>query len=208
MRRTLRPEAVAVLGERRVPSLLQNLQQRLLDQSIDDTGDAEFSDTAVGFRYLYPPDWLRPVGSAEQLRPDIWPMLTQVTLGIFDGHPIDARSAFVASHALPRAHEVFSFAHLFHEMHRCCRAFGLRYRHARFGPGVADDRGFTPASRRPVRLLPIVLPRSAHKMPVLLATPNRSGLRPSFLVRPFPRSAFWPKHRTGLADSMAYYAPC
>jgi hypothetical protein len=131
MRRTLRPEAVAVLGERRVPSLLQNLQQRLLDQSIDDTGDAEFSDTAVGFRYLYPPDWLRPVGSAEQLRPDIWPMLTQVTLGIFDGHPIDARSAFVASHALPRAHEIFSFAHLFHEMHRCCRAFGLHYRHAR-----------------------------------------------------------------------------
>jgi len=44
-----RPEAVAVLGERRVPSLLENLQQGLLDQSVDDPRDAELSDPASGF---------------------------------------------------------------------------------------------------------------------------------------------------------------
>lgn len=33
-----RPEVVAMLGERRVPSCLQNLQQGLLNQAIDDTG--------------------------------------------------------------------------------------------------------------------------------------------------------------------------
>ena len=42
-----RPEAVAVLGERWVPPLLKNLQQGLLDQSIDDAGDAELSDPAI-----------------------------------------------------------------------------------------------------------------------------------------------------------------
>src|SRR5262249_6192086 len=55
-------EAVAVLGERRVPTLLQNLQHGLLDQSVDDTGDAEFPDPAVRFGYLDPFDRLRLVG--------------------------------------------------------------------------------------------------------------------------------------------------
>ena len=44
MSRAPRPETVAVLGKRRVPMRLENLQQRLLDQSIDDTRHAEFSD--------------------------------------------------------------------------------------------------------------------------------------------------------------------
>src|ERR1700730_6293795 len=42
-----RSEAVAVLGKRRVPSLLKNLQQGLLDQSVDDARHAELSDPAV-----------------------------------------------------------------------------------------------------------------------------------------------------------------
>src|SRR5439155_369100 len=93
MGRASRPEAVAVLGERWVPTLLQNLQQRLLDQSVDDT------------------------------------------------------------------------------------------RHA-------GDWGFTPLDRLPSQLLLDALPQSAHEMPVLLATPNRSGLRPSFPARPIRCSAF------------------
>ena len=42
-----RPEAVAVFGERWVAPLLENLQQGLLDQSIDDARDAELSDPAI-----------------------------------------------------------------------------------------------------------------------------------------------------------------
>ena len=42
-----RSEAVAVPGKRRVPPLLENLQQGLLDQSVDDARYAELSDPAV-----------------------------------------------------------------------------------------------------------------------------------------------------------------
>src|SRR5208337_4330544 len=37
-----------------------------------------------------------------------------------------------------------------------------------------------------------LLPRSIHESPVLLATPDRSGLRPSFPARPIGCSAFRP----------------
>src|SRR5262249_16184838 len=71
-----RPEAIAVLGERWVPPLLENLQQGLLDQSMDDAGDAELSDPAIRLGDFDPLDRLRLVGSREQLRPDVWPVLT------------------------------------------------------------------------------------------------------------------------------------
>ena len=71
-----RSEAVTVLGERRVPLLLENLQQRLLDQSVDDARYAELSDPAVRLGYFDPLDRLRLVGSREQLRPNAWPVLT------------------------------------------------------------------------------------------------------------------------------------
>lgn len=60
-----RPEAVAVLGERRVPPLLKNLQQSLLDQSVDDARDAEFANPAIGLGYFDPLDRSRLVGSRE-----------------------------------------------------------------------------------------------------------------------------------------------
>ena len=61
--RSPRPEAVAVLGERWVPPLLENLQQGLLDQSIDDAWDAEPSDPAIRLGDFDPLDRLRLVGS-------------------------------------------------------------------------------------------------------------------------------------------------
>src|SRR6516165_3496133 len=73
-----RSEAVTVLGKRRVPPLLQNLQQGLLDQSVDDARHAELSDPAVRLGDFDPLDRLRLVGSLEQLRPNAWPVLTQV----------------------------------------------------------------------------------------------------------------------------------
>ena len=103
-----------MLGKRGVPSLLENLQQRLLDQSVDDTRHAEFSDPAIRLGYFDPSDRLRLVGSFEQLGPDGWPMLTQIAHGFVDGHAVDARATLVPTHAFPRYFEVLSVAHLLH----------------------------------------------------------------------------------------------
>ena len=70
MGRASRSESIAVLGKRRVPPLLQHLQHRLLDQSVDDTRHAELSDPAVRFGDFDPLDRLRPVGSCKQLFPN------------------------------------------------------------------------------------------------------------------------------------------
>ena len=47
MSRAPRSEAVTMPGKRRVPLLLQNLHQGLLDQSVDDARHAELSDPTV-----------------------------------------------------------------------------------------------------------------------------------------------------------------
>ena len=85
-----RTESVAVLGKRRVPLLLEYLQQRLLDQAIDDAWHAEPSDAAGRFRDVDPFDRLRCVGSREQLCPDGRPVLPQVGRGVVDGQSVDA----------------------------------------------------------------------------------------------------------------------
>ena len=59
-----RSEAVTVLGKCLVPPLLENLQQGLLDQSVDDARHAEFSDPTVRFGYFDPLDRFRLVGSS------------------------------------------------------------------------------------------------------------------------------------------------
>src|SRR6202045_2554011 len=70
------------------------------------------------------------------------------------------------------------------------RAFGCWLRHEWFGPLVTADRGFTLAHRFQGQCVLDLLPLSTHESPVLLATPNRSGLRPSFPARPICCSAF------------------
>jgi len=114
MGRASRSEAVTVLRKRRVPALLQNLQQGLLDQSVDDTRHAELSDPALRLGDFDPFDRLRLVGSIEQLRPNAWPVLTQVVPGVADGHSIDARTALVLANVFPRSYEILSIAHLLH----------------------------------------------------------------------------------------------
>jgi hypothetical protein len=102
MGRAPRSESVAVLGKRWIPLLLQNLQHGLLDQSVDDAGYAELPDPTVRLGYLDPLNRLGLVGSIEQSRPYAWPVLTQVVLGVIDGHPIHARTALVPLNAFPR----------------------------------------------------------------------------------------------------------
>jgi nucleoside-diphosphate-sugar epimerase len=84
----------------------------LLDQPVDDARDAELSDPAIRLGDFHPFDRPRLIGSIEQSGPDVWPMLTQVTFGGIDGHPIDARAALVASNAFPRVFEISPVAHL------------------------------------------------------------------------------------------------
>jgi hypothetical protein len=112
--RAPRSEAVTVLGERRIPLLLEDLQQGLLDQTIDDTRDAELSDPALRLGYFDPFYRLRLVGSFEQMRPNGWPVFTQVILGVVDGHPVHARTAFILSDAFPRSFKVPLVADLLH----------------------------------------------------------------------------------------------
>ena len=114
-----------MLGKRRVPLPLKNLQQGLLDQSVDDARHAELSDPAVRLGDFDPLDRLWLVGSIEQLRPNAWPVLTQVVFGVVDGHPIHARTAFVLSNAFPRSDKILSVAHLLHQLFRRSRNDGV-----------------------------------------------------------------------------------
>src|SRR5499427_5394982 len=125
-------------------------------------------------------DRLRLVGSREQLRPDVWPVLTQVGLGALDDHPIDARATFVTANSFPRSYEISSVAHLRHQLFCAGRAFGCGLRHGWFGPLVSAARGFTPAFWDQGQRVLDLLPRSTHELPVLLAALNRSGLWSSF----------------------------
>jgi hypothetical protein len=187
-----RSEAVTVPRKRRVPSLLENLQHGLLDQSVDDARHAELSDPAVRLGDFDPLDRLRLVGSREQLRPDVWPVLTQVGLGALDGHSIGARATSVTANSFPRSYEISSVAHLLHQLFCAGRAFGCGLCHGWFGPLVSAARGFTPSFWDQGQRVLDLLPRSTHELPVLLAALNRSGLRSSFPARPICCSAFQP----------------
>ena len=87
---------VAVLGERRVPTPLQDLLYRLLNEPVQRAGDAELARTpSVPLRNLHPLDRLRVVGPVQKLLPNDRPVLTQVAGEFLNGHPVDARAALV-----------------------------------------------------------------------------------------------------------------
>jgi len=54
MSRPPRSKTVAVIGKLRIPLLLQNLRDRLLEESIQHRRNAQLAHSAVRFRYLYP----------------------------------------------------------------------------------------------------------------------------------------------------------
>src|SRR6266498_1916610 len=78
MRRALRTKPVTVLGERRVPSALQDLRPRLLDKPIQHRRDAQLAHPSVRLRDLHSPHRLRFVSPAQQLFPYGRPVLLQV----------------------------------------------------------------------------------------------------------------------------------
>ena len=209
MRRACWPEAVAVLGECRVPTLLQDLQQRLLDQSIDDTRHAELPDPAVGLRYLHPPDRLRPIGSAEQLGPNVWPMLTQVARGDrrWSSH---RRPEPLCCLARAATHARGSPARTASSM-RCIVAAGLSGSITAM-TGSAPALPTSEASPRSLDIRvgwrrvfcrdPLMRCRSYLPLPVVRAFDHRFRLGLS-VAPPFGLECL-----TSLADSMAYYALC
>jgi hypothetical protein len=80
-----------------------------------------------------------------------------------------------------------------HGLFRQGRVFGCGLRHQWFGLLGFGVQGFTPTLRHQglrQLLAQSFLPHSTHESPVLLASLNRSGLRPSFPARPICFSAF------------------
>src|ERR1035438_10274067 len=75
VRGSSRSKAVAVIGECRVPLLLQNLHHRLLDQAIQHRRDTKLSHPSVRLGDFHPPDRFRLVGPTQQLFSERWPVL-------------------------------------------------------------------------------------------------------------------------------------
>ena len=78
MRRPSRSKPVAVGRKRPIPSALQDLHHRLLDEAIQHRRDAQLAHPAVRLGDLHPPHRLRFVGPRQQTFPDGWPVLGQV----------------------------------------------------------------------------------------------------------------------------------
>ena len=144
MRRAFRPEPVTVFGKCRVPSALQNLHHRLLNQSIQHRRDAKLSHPAVRLRDFYSPYRLWLVGPTQQLFPYRGPVLLQVARELSDFHAVDSRTSFVRLHSLIRLPAVFPLADFFHQLFVTRWTFGFAFRRARFGPFPRSLRSFTP----------------------------------------------------------------
>ena len=181
MCRTSRTESIAVLGERRVPLNLEHLQQRLLYQAVDDTWYAEPSDAAGRFRDVDPFDRLRCVGPREQLFPDGWPVLPQVGRGVVrwsvrrrrDYPCFHGRVSTLFQGCFGRTHSSMSWSSAAgRSVVRFAVSGSVPWRSAAEG----SPRRFGAKAKRNC-VCWVFWPRSTHESRVLLATPNRSGLR-------------------------------
>src|SRR6202040_1371090 len=144
MRRPTRSEPIAVLGERRIPSPLQNLHHRLLDKAVQHGWDAKLSHpSAIRLRDFHPSHRFRFVDPVQQLLPNGRPVLLQVVTEFLNGHPIDAGATLVAPH-LPQCFlQVFSLTYLLHDSPRVGWAFGLIRHRERFDVFPSRLPGFT-----------------------------------------------------------------
>src|SRR5262249_4327896 len=84
-----------MLGKRSVPPALQNLHHRLLNKTIQHRRDAKLSHPAVRLLDFRPSYRLRLIGSTQQLFPDGWPMLLQVSRKVVNGHSVRPGVPFV-----------------------------------------------------------------------------------------------------------------
>src|SRR4030095_5352852 len=192
MSRPSRPDPIAVIGKCPVPPPLQDLHHRLLDESIQHRWDAKLSHPSVRLGDFHPPYRLRFVGPVQQLFPDGWPVLLQVILDSADGHPVNAWTTFIGLHLPQCCLQVFSLTYCLHQSIRAGWVFGPTRRPGRFSPFPSRLSGFTRQRRREVQFVLDILLLVVLETHGLLASPSRSGLRPSFPARPIHCSAFRP----------------
>src|ERR1700732_3153922 len=94
-------EPVAVIGKRRIPLSLENLHNRLLDEPVQHSWNAEFAHpSSVRLFDFHPPHGFRLVGPVPQLFPNDWPVLLQIAGEFLDGLPVNSRTTSVGLHLL------------------------------------------------------------------------------------------------------------
>src|SRR5210317_344886 len=95
MRRALRTKAETVLGECGIPILLQDLKQRLLDETVENGWDAKLSHPTTRFGYLYALHRLRLIGPTKKLVAFFLPVLLQVARQLPNAHPVNAGAPLI-----------------------------------------------------------------------------------------------------------------
>src|SRR5438093_6690659 len=185
MSRAVRPEAVALLRKRPVPSALQHLQHRLLHESIEHRRDSELPRSSVGLVDLDSSHRLRLIRAAHQLFADLRPVVLEIARQLFHPHPVHSRATPIRPHAPERFLQVLPLTHLLHQSLGSARAFVSALRHERFGPFRRRLGGFTLLTRRQGQLELAFLPSRAHESAGLPALPSvRAFDAPFPVLRP------------------------
>jgi hypothetical protein len=109
-----RPEPIAVFGEARFELRLENLQQRLLYQTIQYRRDAQRTYPAVGLGYFHFANRCRHVVASQQGCPDAGPVLLQPCLELQHAESIDSGRTLVPHDTLIRSPQVSSVNHGLH----------------------------------------------------------------------------------------------
>ncbi len=133
MCRTARAVAEARLPERRLKDRRKHLDERLLTHPIHDRRDAERALLGrPGLVDLDPLDGPWPIATIPELPVQSVEVVLQVLIEPGDGHAIDAASALVLLHALPRSPQIPPVIDLADQRVRLLRPHGsLAYRASR-----------------------------------------------------------------------------
>ncbi len=120
MRRSTRSKPVAVFGKRRIPSPLQNLHHRLLDEAIHARLGRRVSHPSIRLRDFHPPHRFRFVGPVQQLLPDSRPVLPQIRLRV-DRPSSGRRPRYLCCPSTCRnaSFRFCSFTYLLHDLTLC-----------------------------------------------------------------------------------------
>ena len=200
---------IAVLGERRVPSPLQNLHHRLLDKAVQHGRDAKLSHPPPsGLGISTRRHWFRfCTGPVQQLLPNSQPVLLQVRAELTNGHPVDARTTLVALHLPQRFLQVCSLTYFLHR-------FGWCWLGVQGSFATESDFVFPPACRFHPSA-PMRSPAnwnfsrlSLSRFLFLLASPLVRAFSPRSRLGLSVDSPFGDGVLTSLADDMTYYAFC
>ena len=98
------------------------------------------------------------------------PVRLQIVRQLVDGHAIDARATLVRLDAAKRFLQILSLTHHLHQRGRRRRwAFGLAFRHDRFGTLTSGSRGSFCVRRVEGQLKLFGQPLSVHESYVLIA---------------------------------------